>query len=131
MQVPDIGNLPATVLTTAIPDFKAFKDGGEFAAYLDLVLIPQTTSGKPQLGTITKMDNRDARWLMAVGAIAYQSRFKRNAKGGALGDWADKLLEAQPCRIVAVALANMFARIAWALMSKNARYDANHDLRTA
>ena len=52
------------------------------------------------------MGNRDLRRLLVVGAIAILARWKRNAKGGAIGAWARKLLEAKPFRHVAVALAN-------------------------
>jgi len=127
-QVPGIGTLTALVLSATIP---AFKDGREFAAYLGLVPKQYTTGGKPKLGPITKMGNRDLRRLLVVGAVAILARFKRNTKGGRLGEWARKLLEAKPFRLVAVALANKLARIAWALMRKNASYDAYHGLKMA
>lgn len=118
-------------LAAAIPDFHAFKDGREFAAYLGLVPRQYTTGGKPRLGAISKMGNRDLRRLLVVGAIAILARFKHNTKGGALGDWARRLLETKPFRLVAVALANKLARIAWALMTKGQGYAANHGLKTA
>jgi transposase len=124
-EVPGIGSLTSLVLSAAIPDFHAFKDGREFAAYLGLVPRQYTTGGKPRLGAITKMGNRDIRRLLVVGAVAILARWKRNTKGGALGAWARKLLEAKPFRLVAVALANKLARIAWVLMVKNVSFDAN------
>jgi transposase len=130
-EVPGIGTLTAMVLATAIPDFHGFKDGREFAAYLGLVPRQYTAGGKPRPGAIAKMGNRDIRRLLVVGAIAILARFKHSAKGGALGDWARKLLRTKPFRLVAVALANKLARIAWAIMTKNAAYDANHGLKAA
>ena len=38
--------------------------------------------------------------------------------------WIRKLLEKKPARVVAVALANKMARIAWALMTKRENYRA-------
>jgi transposase len=130
-QVPGIGTLTAMVLAAAIPDFQAFRDGREFAAYLGLVPKQYTTGGKPRLGAVTKMGNRDIRRLLVVGAIAILARFKHNAKGGALGDWARKLLQTKPFRLVAVALANKLARIAWAIMVKGTDYDANRGYKAA
>jgi transposase len=130
-EVPGIGNLTAMVLSAAIPDFHAFKDGREFAAYLGLVPKQHTTGGRPRLGSITRMGNRDIRRLLVVGSIAILARFKHNAKGGGLGEWARKLLEAKPFRLVAVALANKLARIAWAIMTKDAAYNPDHRLKTA
>jgi transposase len=130
-EVPGIGTLTAMVLSASIPDFRAFKDGREFAAYLGLVPRQYTTGGKPRLGAITKMGNRDLRRLLVVGSIAILARFKHNTKGGAIGAWARRLLQAKPFRLVAVALANKLARIAWALMTKGQGYAANHGLKTA
>jgi transposase len=130
-EVPGIGTLTAMVLPAAIPDFHAFRNGREFAAYLGLVPRQSSTGGKPKLGPITKMGNRDIRRLLVVGSIAILARFKHNAKGGALGDWARKLLETKPFRLAAVALANKLARIAWAIMAKGESYDSNHALKGA
>ena len=58
--VPGIGSLTAMVLSAAIPDFKAFRDGREFAAYLGLVPRQYTTGGKPRLGSIYP------RWATAI-----------------------------------------------------------------
>jgi transposase len=130
-EVPGIGTLTAMVIPAAIPDFRAFRNGREFAAYLGLVPRQSSTGGKPKLGPITKMGNRDIRRLLVVGSIAILARFKHNAKGGALGDWARKLLQTKPFRLAAVALANKLARIVWAIMTKGESYDANHRLKAA
>ena len=44
----------------------------------------------------------------------------------ALADWARKLLARKPFKLVAVALANKMARIAWAVMAKGQSYDPAH-----
>jgi transposase len=129
--MPGIGTLTALTLSASIPDFQAFRDGREFASYLGLVPGQHTTGGKPRLGRITKMGNRDLRRLLVVGAIAILARFKHNAKGGPLGDWARKLLAAKPFRLAAVALANKLARIAWAVMTSGGAYDPAHGLKAA
>ena len=39
-----------------------------------------------------------------------------------LADWARSLLAKKPFKVVAVALANKMARIAWAVMARNTAY---------
>jgi transposase len=129
-EVPGIGTLTALTLAASVPDFRAFRDAREFAAWLGLVPGQHSTGGKPRLGRITKMGNRDLRRLLVVGSIAILARFKRNGKGGVLGDWARKLLSLKPFRLAAVALANKLARIAWAIMAKGEAYDMNRGLKT-
>ena len=124
--VPGIGVLTALVLSSSITAPQAFKGGREFAAYLGLVPMQSSTGGKTRLGHITKMGNRDLRRLLVVGAIAILARWKHNAKGAALGDWARKLLETKPFRLVAVALANKMARIAWVIMARGESYEPGH-----
>jgi transposase len=75
------------------------------------------------------MGNRDLRRLLVVGAIAALSRMKSGKTQSALADWARKLLAVKPFRLVAVALANKMARIAWVIMAKGARYEADHAIR--
>ena len=60
--------------------------------------------------------------LLVVGATAVIRYAKRD--GSAKSAWIRKLLERKPARVVAVALANKMARIAWALMTKKENYRA-------
>ena len=41
----------------------------------------------------------------------------------ALAHWARSLLAKKPFKVVAVALANKIARIAWAVMARNTAYE--------
>jgi transposase len=41
----------------------------------------------------------------------------------ALADWARSLLAKKPFKVVAVALANKMARIAWAVMARSTAYE--------
>jgi transposase len=129
-EVPGIGTLTSMVLSASVTEPQAFKGGREFAAYLGLVPMQYTTGGKPRLGRITKMGNRDIRRLLVVGAIAALARMKHGKTTGPLADWARKLLQSKPFRLVAVALANKMARIAWIIMAKGGRYDAAHGSKT-
>ncbi len=124
--VPGIGTLIATVLAATVDDAAAFKGGREFAAWLGLVPRQHSTGGKARLGKISKMGNRDLRRLLVVGAHAALYRIKSGKTQSVLADWARGLLGKKPFKLVAVALANKMARIAWAIMARGESYDRAH-----
>ncbi len=85
-----------------------------------------STGGKARLGRISKMGNRDLRRLLVVGAHAALYRIKSGKTQSPLADWARALLARKPFKLVAVALANKMARIAWAIMARGESYDPAH-----
>ena len=124
--VPGIGTLIATVLSATVDDAASFKGSREFAAWLGLVPKQHSTGGKARLGPISKMGNRGLRRLLVVGAHAALYRIKSGKTKSLLADWARKLLDKKPFKLVAVALANKMARIAWAVMARGQSYDPAH-----
>ncbi|PAP99139.1 hypothetical protein CIT25_26835 [Mesorhizobium mediterraneum] len=56
------------------------------------------------LGRVSKMGNRYLRKLLVVGAHAVL--FHRKRSSDTLRNWADRLLETKPFKLVAVATAN-------------------------
>ena len=66
------------------------------------------------------MGNRYLRKLLVVGAHAVL--YHRKAHSDALRLWACKLMQTKPFKLVAVALANKLARIAFALMRSQSTY---------
>lgn len=124
--VPGIGTLTATVLAATVDDAASFKGGREFAAWIGLVPKQHSTGGKARLGPISKMGNRDLRRLLVVGAHAALYRIKSGKTKSPLADWARRLLDKKPFKLVAVALANKMARIAWAVMARGESYDPAH-----
>ena len=48
---------------------KSFRRGRDFSAWLGLVPRQHTTGGKPKLGRISKMGQRDLRRLLITGAM--------------------------------------------------------------
>jgi transposase len=66
-----------------------------------------------------------------VGAHAALSWMKRGKMKSPLASWALKLLATKRFKLVAVALANKIARIAWAIMAKGGSYEPHHGRATA
>ena len=87
---------------------------GEFAAWLGLVPRQNSTGGKHRLGGISKRGNPYLRRLLINGASANLLRSKATKAVG--------LRRRRPPLVVAVALANKTARIAWAVMLRQKEY---------
>jgi len=112
--IPGVGVVTATALAASITAPAMFRSGRELAAFLGLVPRQSSSGGKERLGRISKMGDRYLRTLLVVGATAVLRHAK--AKGSPSRIWAEALLTRKPFKLVAVALANKTARIAWAVM---------------
>ena len=117
--VPGIGVLGATAITATVVDPSAFKSGREFAAWIGLVPRQNSTGGKQRLGGISKQGDRYLRKLLVVGATAVIRHARTQPHKN---PWLTKLLAKKPAKLVAVALANKLARIAWAILAKGGTY---------
>ncbi len=122
MTIPGVGPITAMALQAFAPPMESFRRGRDFSAWLGLVPRQHTTGGKPRLGKISKMGQRDLRRLLIVGAMAEISWAVR--RGKTKDPWLAGMLERKPRKVVAVALANRMARIIWALNTKNEIYQA-------
>ena len=120
MTIPGLGPVTASAIAASIEDVSAFSGPREFAAFLGLTPRQNSSGGKEQLGRISKMGNRYLRKLLVVGAHAVL--FHRKPHTDPLRMWAKKLMEKKPFKLVAVALANKMARIAFAIMAGRTVY---------
>jgi transposase len=119
--IPGFGVILSTAVVATMTDPKAFKTGREFAARIGLVPRQNSTGGKERLGSISKQGDRYLRRLLVVGAIS----IVRTARMWPdKYPWAIELLGRRPAKVVAVALANKMARIAWAVLAKGEDYRA-------
>lgn len=120
--IPGIGPLTASAIVASVTDPSMFASGREFAAFFGLVPRQSSSGGKERLGRISKMGDRYVRKLLVVGATAV---LRHARKGGSPSKaWAEALLERKPFKLVAVALANKTARIAWAVLTRGETYRA-------
>ena len=120
MTIPGIGVICATAMEALAPPPESFAKGRDFAAWLGLTPRQSSSGGKLRLGGTTKMGQRDLRRLLICGAVAMVRWAAR--KGAPTGSWLARMLARKPRLVVAVALANRNARIAWALMAKGGIY---------
>jgi transposase len=119
--IPGIGVLGASAITATITDPNAFRSGRDFAAWIGLVPRQDSTGGKQKLGPISKQGDRYLRRLLVVGAHAVLRRAKQSPEKYS---WLTQLLARRPFKVVAIALANKMARVAWALLAKGGTYRA-------
>jgi transposase len=116
--IPGIGPIIATAIASTVVEASGFRSGREFAAWLGLVPRQHSTGGKARLGGISKRGNRYLRRLLINGASANLLR----SKATNADPWVIELRRRRPSLVVAVALANKTARIAWAVMHRHENY---------
>jgi transposase len=119
--IPGIGVTGATAIAATVADPKVFRSGRDFATWIGIVPRQDSTGGKHKLGPISKQGDRYLRRILVVGAHAVLKRARQQPERH---PWLTQLLARKPFRVVAVALANKMARIAWALLVKGGPYRA-------
>ena len=117
--IPGIGVIGATAIAATVADPKIFRSGRDFAAWIGLVPREDSTGGKHKLGPISKRGDRYLRRILVVGAHAVLRLARQKPEKY---PWLTQLLARKPFRVVAVALANKMARMAWALLAKGGTY---------
>ena len=118
--IPGVGIITATALSATVVEPSAFRSGREFAAFLGLVPRQNSSGGKDRLGRISKKGDGYLRKLLVVGATSVIRRARTGAM--AVGGWILSMLERRPARVVAFAMANKTARIAWAVLKRGEVY---------
>ena len=119
--IPGIGVVGATAIAATVADPTIFRSGRDFAAWIGLVPRQDSTGGKQKLGPISKQGDRYLRRILVVGAHSVLRRAKQNPEKYL---WLTQLLARRPFKVVAVALANKMARMAWALLAHGGTYRA-------
>jgi len=120
--VPGIGPVIATALAAAVGDAKAFGSGRHLAAWLGLVPRQHSSGGKERLLGISERGDGYLRRQLVHGARALV-KVSRGREGKPWA-WIDAPLARRPSNLVAVAVANKLARVAWALLSRGEDYRA-------
>jgi transposase len=129
MTVPGIGPITASVLASDMGDGKQYRCGRDFAAALGLVPRQYSTGGRNNLLGISKRGDKNLRRLLVQCARAYMQRLARQS--GPLARWVGALLTRRHSNVVACALANKFARIAWAIAAHHTTFETKEALMLA
>jgi transposase len=122
-KIEGIGPVTATALVASVGDRSSFKNERQFAAWLGLVPKQRSSGGRARMFGISKRGDRYLRTLLIHGARAALGRVCEKQDPRSL--WLGKMRQRRHPNIVAVALANKNARIAWSLLSSDSVYDAS------
>ena len=116
-----MGPLIATALVATVGDGKQYRKGRDMAAALGLTPRQHSSGGKDRLLGISKRGDAYLRCLLVHGARSAVRTAKD--KDDRLSRWIINLQARRHSNVVAVALANKMARMAWAMMTSSADYD--------
>jgi transposase len=122
MTIPGVGPITAIAIAALAPPPENFSKGRDFAAWVGLTPRQNSTGGKQKLGATSKMGERTLRRLLIIGAMSVVRQAVR--RGAPAGSWLARMLQRKPRKLVAVALANKTARIAWAVLQSGESYKA-------
>lgn len=124
MTIPGIGPITAHALVHTVGDVGRFACGRDLSAWIGLTAKPHSSGGKKKLGHISKQGDRYLRRLFVQGATSL-IRIAPTSKRP-LATWIRALLARRPAKVVAIALANKLARIAWAVLARDQDYSEGH-----
>ena len=122
MTVPGIGPIIASAMVAAIGSGTAFARGRDFAAWLGLVPKQMSTGDRTILGRISKRGNRYLRKLFMQGARVILLRPANWAKHS-FGPWLAAAAKRLHHNVLATAVANKLARIAWTVLVQARSYE--------
>jgi transposase len=121
MTVPGIGPIISSAVVAAIGTGTGFKQGREFGAWLGLVPKQESTGDRTILSRISKRGNKYLRTLFVQAAHVVLARRPSSAMRG-LWPWIEQASKRLHRNMLAIALANKLARIAWAVLARGHEY---------
>jgi len=123
MSVPGIGPIISSAMVAAIGTGDAFSKGRDFAAWLGLVPKQISTGDRTILGKISKRGNRYLRVLFVQAAWVVLIKPKSWERHG-LKHWIEAATKRLHRNVLAIALANKLARIAWSVLANGRVFEA-------
>jgi transposase len=121
MTVPGVGPIISSAVVGAISNGAGFKQGRDFGAWLGLVPKQESTGDRTILGKISKRGNIYLRTLFVQAAHVVLERRPSAAMRG-LWPWIERASNRLHRNLLAIALANKLARIAWAVLARGRAY---------
>ncbi len=123
MTVPGIGPIISSAMVAAIGRGEVFSKGRDFGAWLGLVPKQTSTGDRTILGRISKRGNRYLRVLFVQAAWVVLIRPKSWERYG-LKPWIEAAKQRLHRNVLAIALANKLARIAWSVLAHSRNFEA-------
>ena len=123
MTVPGIGPIISSAMVAAIGNGSAFSRGRDYSAWLGLVPKQMSTGDRTILGRISKRGNSYLRMLFIQAARVILLRPANWPKHG-FGAWLVRAIQRLHPNVLAAALANKLARIAWTVLAQERSYEA-------
>src|SRR5438045_1577472 len=125
MSVPGIGPIISSAMVAAIGTGDGFSKGRDFAAWLGLVPKQISTGDRTILGSISKRGNRYLRVLFVQAAWVTLVKVSPNKwQGHGLKPWIEAAKKRLHRNVLAIALANKLARIAWSVLARGRAFEA-------
>ncbi len=122
MTLPGVGPIISSAVVAAIGNGNGFKQGRDFGAWLGLVPKQESTGDRTILGKISKRGNKYLRTLFVQAAHVILARRPGTAMRG-LWPWIEQASKRLHRNMLAIALANKLARIAWAVLARGRAYE--------
>jgi len=126
--VPGFGPIVASAFRSVIGDGRTYARGRDAAASIGLVPRQYSSGGKNVLLGISKRGNKYLRKQLVHGArsVVLQAANKEDP----LSRWINRIRVERGWNKAVVALANKMARIGWAVLRHNTRYQATSIVET-
>jgi transposase len=117
-----VGPIISSAIVAAIGSGDGFSKGRDFGAWLGLVPKQISTGDRTILGKISRRGNRYLRVLFVQAAWVVLVRIKCWERYG-LKSWIEAAKKRLHHNVLAIALANKLARIAWAVLNKGRAFE--------
>jgi transposase len=126
MSIPGVGPIISSAMVAAIGSGDGFAKGRDFAAWLGLVPRQFSTGDRTILGKISKRGNRYLRTLFVQAAWVVLVKIKPSRwEGHGLKHWIEAAKKRLHRNVLAIALANKLARIAWSVLARGRAFEAS------
>jgi transposase len=122
MSVPGVGPIISSAMVAAIGTGDVFSKGRDFAAWLGLVPKQISTGDRTILGPISRRGNRYLRVMFVQAAWVVLVKPQSWERHG-LKSWIEAAMKRLHHNVLAIALANKLARIAWAVLAKGRDFE--------
>jgi transposase len=126
MSIPGIGPIISSAMVVAIGTGDSFRKGRDFAAWLGLVPRQISTGDRTILGKISKRGNRYLCVLFVQAAWVVLVKVKSSKwEWHGLKPWIEAAKKRLHHNVLAIALANKLARIAWSVLARGRAFQAS------